>query len=106
MTNIRMVFCNAPDIDIAEKIAHELVNRRQAACVNILFPCKSVYRWNDTIEKAQEIPMIIKTTQEAMDELMQTITELHPYEVPEILALNVSEGLPGYCEWLRQQVYE
>lgn len=106
MNDIRMVFCNAPDIDIAEKIAHELVKRHQAACVNILFPCKSVYRWADNIEDTQEIPMIIKTTQGALHELMETITQIHPYEVPEILAVDVADGLPGYCQWLRQQVYE
>ena len=103
MTGIRIVFCNAPDIDVAEEIANTLVKEQLAACVNILFPCRSIYQWNNQIENAQEIPMIIKTTDQAFDLLLQTVSRLHPYEVPEILAVDVADGLPGYCQWVHHQ---
>lgn len=105
MTDIITVLCNAPDIDTAEKMAEHAVRARLAACVNILFPCKSIYRWNNGIQKAQEIPMVIKTTKIMYPQLEALITELHPYEIPEILAIDVADGLPGYCDWVEQSVY-
>ena len=102
--DIRIVFCNAPDIEVAEAMAKKLVEHRLAACVNILFPCRSVFRWGDTIEKTQEIPMIIKTTASAFDALRNMICDIHPYEVPEILAVQTVDGLPAYCRWLVDNV--
>lgn len=104
MTGVVIVLCNVPDIDVAEKIAEKLIKERAAACVNILFPCKSVYRWNKRIEKAQEIPMLIKTESTAYPRLEALLTELHPYETPEILAIDAVDGLQTYCDWVEQSV--
>ena len=105
MTDVTIVLCNAPDIDTAEKIAERLVQSHLAACVNILFPCKSIYHWNNGVQKSQEIPMIIKTVTTLYPQLEAMILELHPYEIPEILALDTTDGLPGYCDWVEQSVY-
>ena len=101
MTDIRMVLCTAPDKETAQKIARTLVEQKLAACVNLLSPCESVYRWEDRLETATEIPMMIKTTTAAGARLSEAIIALHPYDVPEILALPAVDGLPAYLDWVR-----
>ena len=101
MTDIRMVLCTAPDKETAQKIARTLVEQKLAACVNLLSPCESVYRWEDRLETATEIPMMIKTTAAAVARLSEAIIALHPYDVPEILALPAVDGLPAYLNWVR-----
>lgn len=104
MSSSLFVFCNAPDRDCAELIADRLVERRLAACVNILAPCQSVYRWQGRVEHEQEVPLLIKTTREAYAGLEAEIHALHPYELPEILALPIDQGLPAYLAWLASEV--
>ena len=101
MTDIRMVLCTAPDKETAQKIARTLVEQNLAACVNLLPPCESVYRWEGRLETATEIPMIIKTTAAAVARLSDVIVALHPYDVPEILAVPAVDGLPAYLDWVR-----
>lgn len=103
MSELMLVFCNAPDAGCAERIARELVERRLAACVNILPPCRSIYRWQGQIEEQGEIPLLIKTGAARLAELTDALRMLHPYEVPEIIALPVSAGLPAYLDWVRQE---
>ena len=100
-----IVFCNAPDTACAERIAAELVEARLAACVNILAPCRSVYRWEGKTETAVEVPLIIKTRAAAYPRLEERILALHPYQVPEILACDVSNGLPGYLRWVGESLF-
>lgn len=95
-----VVLCNTPDQACAEQIAQACVERKLAACVNILAPCQSVYRWQGKIEQAHEIPLLIKTTDAAYPALEALICTLHPYEVPEIIALRPATGLPAYLNWL------
>jgi len=95
-----LVLTNLPDQASAERLAHELVVRNLAACVNILAPCTSVYRWKGEIETANEVPLLIKTTSAAYTALEDAIRTLHPYELPEIVQVPISGGLPGYIEWL------
>ncbi|WP_018604684.1 divalent-cation tolerance protein CutA [Uliginosibacterium gangwonense] len=95
-----IVLCNAPDQACAEQIAQICVERRLAACVNILAPCQSVYRWQGKVERATEIPLLIKTTEAAYPALEALVRSLHPYEVPEIIALCPATGLPAYLNWL------
>jgi len=102
-TDCLLVLCNTPDSSCAEKIAHILVERRLAACVNILAPCHSVYRWQGSIEKASEVPLLIKTTPACYAAVETTICELHPYEVPEIIALPLNTGLPAYLSWIAEE---
>ncbi|MBL8385869.1 MAG: divalent-cation tolerance protein CutA [Burkholderiales bacterium] len=94
------VLCNAPDLDCARAIAERLVADRLAACVNILAPCTSIYRWQGSIESAQEIPVLAKTTRALYARVESTIVALHPYEVPEIIALPIAAGLPAYLGWV------
>ena len=74
--------------------------RRAAACVNILADCTSVYRWQDQLEEASEVPVLVKTTEAAYPALEQVIRDLHPYELPEIVAVPLSRGLPAYLDWV------
>ncbi len=95
-----LVLTNLPDADSAGRVARLLIDRRLAACVNILSPCTSVYRWQDAIETAAEVPVLIKTTLARYPELQAALTEAHPYELPEIVAVPLHEGLPAYLAWI------
>lgn len=95
-----LVMCNAPDAATARQLASILVAEQLAACVNILAPCLSVYRWQGQLEETEEIPLLIKTTQPAYAALQARLAELHPYEVPEIIALDIKQGLPAYLTWV------
>lgn len=98
-----LVFCNAPDSKTADDIAQTLVAQRAAACVNILPNCRSVYRWEGKTESGVETPLLIKTTPARLPAVMETIRRLHPFEVPEIIAVPVVAGLPAYLSWIREQ---
>lgn len=91
---------NLPDLDSAQRLAEALVCVRAAACVNILAPCTSVYRWQGKVETAQEIPVLIKTLRSHYDKVEKTIRQCHPYELPEIIALPIVAGLPEYMGWV------
>lgn len=95
-----LVFTNLPDADAANTLAALLIERRLAACVNILAPCTSVYRWQGAVETASEVPLLIKTTRARYTELQSAVREAHPYELPELIAVPVTEGLPGYLTWV------
>ena len=98
--DILLVVTNLPSRESAETLATSLVEQRLAACVNILPPCRSVYRWNAAIEQASEVPLLIKTTAECYPALEAAIRAQHPYETPEIIALPVTRGLPDYLAWV------
>lgn len=95
-----VVLTNLPDRASAEKLADALVDGRLAACVNILAPCRSVYRWKDAVQHDEEHPVLIKTTREAYAALEVAIRAHHPYELPEIVAVPIERGLPGYLDWV------
>jgi periplasmic divalent cation tolerance protein len=95
-----LVITNLPDRASADTLAGALVERRAAACVNILAPCRSVYRWKGAIETAEEHPVFAKTTRDRYPVLERVIRELHPYELPEIIAVPLGGGLPAYLEWV------
>jgi periplasmic divalent cation tolerance protein len=97
------VLTNLPDVTSADKLAHYLIDNRAAACVNQLAPCTSTYRWQNKIETATEVPLLIKTTQEAYPRLEELIREMHPYELPEIIAVLVTAGLPAYLDWVGKE---
>lgn len=97
---ILLIFTNLPDAPSAEALATTLVSERLAACVNMLAPCRSVYRWQGEIESAQEVPLLIKTTTERYAAVEEAIRSAHPYELPEIIAVPVAQGLPDYLGWV------
>lgn len=98
-----LVFTNLPDRETALALAQVLVERRLAACVNVLGGCTSVYRWKGDLERADEVPVVIKTRLSRYAELEAAICEIHPYELPEIIAVPVMHGLPEYLDWVAEE---
>lgn len=96
-------FCTCPDPDTAEHIATTLVSERLAACVNILPGVRSVYRWQDALERTEESLLLVKTMPEHFDRLKDRLLALHPYELPELLAVETDLGLPDYLLWVAAQ---
>ncbi|TMI01016.1 MAG: divalent-cation tolerance protein CutA [Betaproteobacteria bacterium] len=95
-----LVLTNLPERAAAERLAGLLVEKRLAACVNILAPCRSVYRWQGAVRHDEEHPMLIKTTAERYPALEQALRSGHPYELPEIIAVPIERGLPAYLQWV------
>ena len=98
-----LVFTNLPDREAALKLARALVERRLAACVNVLDGCTSVYRWKGELEEGSEVPVLMKTRAARYDELERAIRELHPYELPEVVAVPLVRGLPDYLDWVAEE---
>ncbi len=95
-----LLLCNCPDREVATKIAITLVERKLAACVNLIPGVTSVYLWQEKLETAEEVTLLIKTTRQRYEEVEATILELHPYELPEIIAVPVELGFSGYLNWV------
>jgi len=95
-----LVITHLPDDKSAQQLAQSLIEQRVAACVNILAPCRSVYRWQGKIEDATEVPLVIKTTTARYAALEAAIRSGHPYELPEIIAVKIDRGLPEYLAWI------
>jgi periplasmic divalent cation tolerance protein len=95
-----LVLTNLPDRAAAERLADSLVEKRLAACVNILAPCRSVYRWKGALQHDEEHPVLIKTTAEGYAALEAAVRAGHPYELPEIIAVPVERGLAAYLDWV------
>ena len=101
--DVIIVLTSMPDRDAAKRLALRLVEHCDAACVNILADCTSVYRWKGSIEMTTEVPLLIKTTASAYPGLEKEIRDHHPYALPEILSVPVGAGLPAYLEWVAEQ---
>jgi len=104
MTNARIVLTTAGSADEARKLADTLVDRRLAACVNIVPHIESVYRWQNKVERAGEWLLIIKTQAASFEGVRATIEALHSYEVPECLLLEVHAGTRDYLDWIAANV--
>lgn len=98
-----LVLTNLPDRAAAERLAEALVEQRLAACVNLLAPCRSVYRWKGGLQRDEEHPLLAKTTTERYPALEAAIRAAHPYELPEIVAVSVETGLPDYLKWIASE---
>jgi periplasmic divalent cation tolerance protein len=98
-----LVLTNLPDRAAAERLAGLLVEQKLAACVNILAPCRSVYRWKDAVQHEEEHPLLVKTTAMRYPELEAAIRAGHPYELPEIIAVPIERGLPAYLQWIEAE---
>jgi len=101
-----VVFCTVPKGDTGEKIAKSLVEKRLAACVNIIDKIRSIYLWQGKIEDDTESLLIIKTDSKKFEELKKAIKEIHPYTVPEIIALPIVEGIDLYLNWIDEVLFE
>jgi periplasmic divalent cation tolerance protein len=95
-----LVLTNLPDRAAAERLADGLIAQKVAACVNILAPCRSVYRWKGALQHDEEHPVLVKTTLERYPALEAAIRSAHPYELPEIIAVPIVRGLPAYLQWV------
>ncbi len=95
-----LVLTNLPDAASAEKLARAIIESGAAACVNVLPPCRSIYRWQGTVETAEETPLLIKTTAARYPRLEEIVRAQHPYDVPELIATPITHGLPAYLAWL------
>jgi periplasmic divalent cation tolerance protein len=104
MSNPRIALTTAGTAEEARRIAQSLVERRLAACVNIIPQIESIYRWQDKIETAAEFLLLIKTDAGAFDSLCDAIKELHSYELPECVMLAISAGSSEYLEWIEENV--
>jgi periplasmic divalent cation tolerance protein len=100
-TDTLLVLSTCPDAETAQRLARSLVEGRTAACVSIVGPIASVYRWRDAVETAGETLLLIKTASDCYPDLERTLRAMHPYEVPEIVAVPVERGLNDYLEWVR-----
>ena len=100
----QLVLCACPDEDTAINIAENIVAQRLAACVNVLPGVYSVYHWQDNVESAKENILLIKTTEKKYASLEKVLKSLHPYEVPEIIAVEISSGLPEYLKWIDSSI--
>jgi periplasmic divalent cation tolerance protein len=100
MTDTRLILVTTSPRAEAKRIAHALVEERLAACVNLIGGVHSVYRWKETVETAEEVLLLIKTQEQKVDAVRTRVHELHSYEVPEFLVLDVTEGSSAYLDWI------
>ncbi|WP_417666226.1 divalent-cation tolerance protein CutA [Pseudidiomarina sp.] len=98
----RLVICSCPDKHVAKAIADKVLRARRAACVNISAPSTSMYWWDDHIHADEEVLLQIKTTASELDELFKLIQTAHPYDVPELIAVPITEGSAEYLGWIKQ----
>lgn len=98
MQNTLLMMTTLPDSKTARQLAEHLVEIRHAACVNILPSMTSIYRWKGRLETGEEHLLLIKTDKKHCESLISEIKKLHPYELPEIIAVPISAGLPAYLE--------
>jgi periplasmic divalent cation tolerance protein len=103
MDQMVVVLTTLPDRTAAVKLAEQLVAQRLAACVNVLAECTSVFHWKGAMESAAEVPVIIKTRAALYPQLEIAIRKLHPYELPEIIAVPVVRGLGEYLKWVTDE---
>ncbi len=105
-TAVRIIFVNTGSEDEAATIAHALVTERLAACGNILPRVRSIYRWQGKIEDEPEVMLLIKTTEDRIPTLIDRVNQLHSYDVPEIIALPITQGSESYLNWVIQNTSE
>ncbi|MGE4293125.1 MAG: divalent-cation tolerance protein CutA [Desulfovibrio sp.] len=103
MDACRFVYITAPDMAEAERIGTALVERRLAACVNILPGMRSLYHWQGGLERGEEVVVIAKTRAELVDRLTEAVVELHPYECPCVVSLRIESGHPPFLRWITEE---
>jgi periplasmic divalent cation tolerance protein len=103
MEQVLLLITMLPEHEAAVALAQGLVKAQLAACVNILAECQSVYHWKGTLESAVEVPLLIKTRASMYSAVEQFIVKHHPYEVPEVIAVPITAGLPAYLQWVADE---
>lgn len=103
---LMLVIVTAPSQDVAENVVTAVVEERLAACGNIVPGVTSIYRWEGAVQREAEVLIVLKTTRAVLAALMRRVEELHPYDVPEVLALPVATGLDAYAVWVAANVHD
>jgi periplasmic divalent cation tolerance protein len=104
MSETMVVLVTVPNAETADKLGEALVGERLAACVNIVSGMRSIYRWKGAVEKESELLCLCKTTRDGFERLRARVVELHPYELPCVVALPIELGHAAYLEWIRASV--
>lgn len=97
---VLLVFSTFPDPATAGRIARQLIEEKCAACANVLPPIESIYWWQGKVEEGKETLVLFKTSEDGYERFQSTLRDLHPYAVPEIIALPINRGLPEYLQWV------
>lgn len=97
-----IIYCTCPDIVTADRISRRIIRQHMAACVNQIPGTTSIYEWDGKIRQDNEVLLIIKSTEERFEAIQQLVIEEHPYELPELVAVPITQGLPDYLEWMTQ----
>ena len=100
---VGLALVTAPDAETGRRLAEALVDERLAACANLLTGVTSIYRWKGAVESASEVLLVLKTRADRVEALRERVVALHPYEVPEVIFLEVAEGHLPYLEWVREE---
>jgi periplasmic divalent cation tolerance protein len=103
LTDAMLVLTTLPNADAAGELAKSLIEEKLAACANVFPAVRSIYKWQGKIQDENEVLVLLKTRQEHFERLKSRILELHPYEVPEVLAIPVEQGYQAYLEWLARE---
>ena len=103
MTEVVLILTTVPDDDRGETLAQTLVTERLAACVNVLGPMTSIYRWQGAVERESERQLVVKTTRDRIGAVRERIAQLHSYELPELIVLDVVDGSLGYLDWVKAE---
>lgn len=96
-----VLLCTVPNEEIGRSIAHAVVKERLAACVNVVPGLTSIYRWEGAVQEDREVLLVLKTRPERVERLTQSLIELHPYDVPEVLTFPSTGGHEAYLSWIR-----
>ena len=99
-TGVSVVLVTVPDGEVGRRLARTLLDERLVACANLLPGVTSLYRWEGEVQEEDEVLLVMKTRSGLVPRLSARIPELHPYELPEVVALRVDDGLPAYCRWV------
>jgi len=99
-TGVSVLLATVPDAEVGRRLARALLQERLIACANLVPGVASLYRWEGELQEEDEVLLVMKTRSGLVPRLVARIPELHPYELPEVLALRVDDGLPAYCRWV------
>ena len=102
-TGVSVVLVTVPDAGVGRRLARALLQERLVACANLVPGVTSLYRWEGELQEEEEVLLVMKTRSELVPGLAARIPELHPYELPEVLALRADDGLPAYCRWVMDE---
>jgi len=102
--NYHVIYCTCPNNEVANTISKVLVQNKLAACVNILPNITSIYKWQGQLQRDQELLLLIKSRSDKFEELKQAIIKLHPYELPEIIAVSIDNAVPNYLNWINESL--